>query len=134
LTTEIHELPEIGELVIATITKIGDHGAYVILDEYDKIQGFLHVSEIAPGWVRNINKYVKENEKALNSFEKSLQVNSSLTEAYYQIAQIHLTVKNHDAALKSIENAIKFSPTNQTYQKFQEKIIASQTKSPNEPK
>ena len=81
-----------------------------------------------------VYKDLKENKKAINSFEKSFQINSSLTEAHYQIAQIHLTVKNHDAALKSIENAIKFSPTNQTYQKFQEKIIASQIKSQNEPK
>ena len=81
-----------------------------------------------------VYKDLKENKKAINSFEKSLQTNSSLTKAYYQIAQIHFTTKNHDAALKSIENAIKFSPTNQTYQKFQEKIIALQTKSPNKPK
>ena len=57
------DLPEVGEIVVATITKISDHGAYVTLDEYDKIQGFLHVSEIAPGWVRKVNKYVKEGEK-----------------------------------------------------------------------
>jgi len=124
LTTEIHELPEVGELVIATITKIGDHGAYVILDEYDKIQGFLHVSEIAPGWVRNINKYVKENEKVVDSFKKSIQVNAALTEAYYQIAQIHLTMKNRDLALKFIDKAIEFSPNNLIYQGSREKILA----------
>ena len=59
----MQELPEIGEIVIATITKISDHGAYVTLDEYNKIQGFLHVSEIAPGWVRKVHRYVKEGEK-----------------------------------------------------------------------
>ena len=63
MTAELHEMPEEGEIVIATITKIGDHGAYVSLDEYNNVQGFLHVSEIAPGWVRNIHKYVKEGEK-----------------------------------------------------------------------
>jgi translation initiation factor 2 subunit 1 len=63
LSSNVQELPEIGEIVIATITKISDHGAYVTLDEYNKIQGFLHVSEIAPGWVRKVNKYVKEGEK-----------------------------------------------------------------------
>ena len=57
------DFPETGEIVVATITKISDHGAYVTLDEYNKIQGFLHVSEIAPGWVRKVNKYVKEGEK-----------------------------------------------------------------------
>ena len=63
MSTSEQELPEIGEIVIATITKISDHGAYVTLDEYNKIQGFLHVSEIAPGSVRKVNKYVKEGEK-----------------------------------------------------------------------
>ena len=47
MTTEVHELPEAGEIVVATITKIGDHGAYATLDEYINIQGFLHASEIA---------------------------------------------------------------------------------------
>ena len=51
MTTEVHELPEVGEIVVATIAKIGDHGAYATLDEYNGIQGFLHVSEIAHGWV-----------------------------------------------------------------------------------
>ena len=63
MSAEQQELPEPGEIVIATITKISDHGAYVTLDEYEKIQGFLHVSEIAPGWVRKVNKYVKQGEK-----------------------------------------------------------------------
>ena len=63
MTTEVHELPEVGEIIVATIAKIGDHGAYATLDEYNGIQGFLHVSEIAHGWVRNINKFVKEGEK-----------------------------------------------------------------------
>ena len=63
MTTEVHELPEVGEIIVATIAKIGDHGAYATLDEYNGIQGFLHVSEIAHGWVRNVNKFVKEGEK-----------------------------------------------------------------------
>ena len=63
MTTEVHELPEIGELVVATIAKVGDHGAYATLDEYSNVQGFLHVSEIGQGWIRNINKFIKEGEK-----------------------------------------------------------------------
>lgn len=63
MTTEIQELPEQGEIVITTITKIMDHGAYVSLDEYNGIQGFLHISEIAPGWIRSVGKFVKEGEK-----------------------------------------------------------------------
>lgn len=57
------ELPEQGEIVVATISKLMDHGAYVTLDEYDGLQGFLHISEIAPGWIRSVSKFVKEGEK-----------------------------------------------------------------------
>ena len=70
MSTETQELPEIGEIVIATITKVSDHGAYVTLDEYNGIQGFLHVSEIAPGWVRKVTKYVKEGEKKVLLIKK----------------------------------------------------------------
>ncbi len=56
-------MPEPGEIILATVTKVMDHGAYVTLDEYDDIQGFLHISEIAPGWIRSVNRFVKDGEK-----------------------------------------------------------------------
>ena len=74
MSTETQELPEVGEIVIATIKKTGDHGAYVSLDEYDNIQGFLHISEIAPGWVRKVTKYVKEGDKKV-LLVKKIQAN-----------------------------------------------------------
>lgn len=63
MSTEIQEMPEQGEIVLATVSKVMDHGAYVTLDEYDNVQGFLHISEIAPGWIRSVNKFVKDGEK-----------------------------------------------------------------------
>ena len=63
MSTEIQEMPEQGEIVLATVTKVMDHGAYVTLDEYDDIQGFLHISEIAPGWIRSVNRFVRAGEK-----------------------------------------------------------------------
>lgn len=63
MTTAIQEFPEVGEIVIATITRIMAQGAYVTLDEYNNIQGFLHVSEIATGWIRNVEKFLKVGEK-----------------------------------------------------------------------
>jgi translation initiation factor 2 subunit 1 len=63
MSTEIQEMPEQGEIVLATVTKVMDHGAYVTLDEYDDIQGFLHISEIAPGWIRSVSRFVRDGEK-----------------------------------------------------------------------
>jgi len=63
MSTETQEMPEQGEIVLATVTKVMDHGSYVTLDEYDNIQGFLHISEIAPGWIRSINRFVRDGEK-----------------------------------------------------------------------
>jgi translation initiation factor 2 subunit 1 len=56
-------MPEQGEIILSTVTKVMDHGAYVTLDEYDNIQGFLHISEIAPGWIRSVSRFVKDGEK-----------------------------------------------------------------------
>ena len=56
------EWPEYGDLVIATIEKVMDYGAYAKLEEYNK-QGLLHISEIANARIRRIRDYVKENKK-----------------------------------------------------------------------
>jgi translation initiation factor 2 subunit 1 len=56
------EWPEYGELVIATIEKVMDYGAYANLEEYNK-QGLLHISEIANSRIRRIRDYVKEKQK-----------------------------------------------------------------------
>ena len=58
------EWPDVGDLVIATVVRITDYGAYVRLDEYDK-EGLLHVSEVASRWVRNIRDYVREGQKVV---------------------------------------------------------------------
>lgn len=59
------ELPEVGELVIATVNQITQYGAYVKLDEYKGIDGLLHISEVSSGWVRNVRDYVREKEKVV---------------------------------------------------------------------
>ncbi|RMF05507.1 S1 RNA-binding domain-containing protein [Candidatus Woesearchaeota archaeon] len=53
--------PEEGEVVLCTVTKIQYNSVFVNLDEYDK-QGMIHISEIAPGRIRNIHDYVKEGK------------------------------------------------------------------------
>jgi len=57
------DMPVRGEIVLATVSKVMDHGAYVALDEYGDMPGFLHISELAPGWIRSVSKFVRVGEK-----------------------------------------------------------------------
>jgi translation initiation factor 2 subunit 1 len=57
------EWPERGELVLATVQKVVDYGAYVTLEEYGNREGLLHRNEISTSWVRNIRDHVREGQK-----------------------------------------------------------------------
>ena len=117
MSTETQELPEIGEIVIATIKKTGDHGAYVSLDEYDDIQGFLHISEIAPGWVRKVTKYVKEGDKKVLLVKKIQANRAEIDLSLKQISKEQrkkklLDVKRFEkeqGILKNIQDKVKLS-------------------------
>jgi translation initiation factor 2 alpha subunit (eIF-2alpha) len=64
-TDEIQTLPEEGEIIIATVREVTGHGVYVTLDEYNNMTGFLYISDIATGWIRNIERYVRPKQKAV---------------------------------------------------------------------
>lgn len=49
--------------MVCTVREITSHGIYVNLDQYDGMNGFLHVSEISTGWVRNIERVAKVSQK-----------------------------------------------------------------------
>ena len=55
--------PEVGDLVVASVTRVVDYGAYVKLDEYDGVEGLIHISEIASTYVKNIRVHVREGQK-----------------------------------------------------------------------
>ena len=58
-------LPETGELIVATITRVTPYGAYGSLDEYNNIEGLLHISEVSSRWVKNIKNHVREGQKVV---------------------------------------------------------------------
>jgi len=57
--------PEEGELIVGTVIKVQGFGAFVSLDEYPHKEGFIHISEIATGWVKRIRNYVREKQKVV---------------------------------------------------------------------
>jgi translation initiation factor 2 subunit 1 len=57
------EFPEEGELVVGTVTSIRNFGAFVTLDEYANREAFIHLSEVATGWVKYIRDHIREGQK-----------------------------------------------------------------------
>lgn len=60
--SEEQEFPDIGETVVVNIVNVLDYGAFAELLEYDNIKGFIHISQVASGWVKNIRNFVKEGQ------------------------------------------------------------------------
>ncbi len=117
MSTEIQEMPEQGEIVLATVSKVMDHGAYVTLDEYDDIQGFLHISEIAPGWIRSISRFVRGGEKKVLLVKK---VNSKRGDIDLSLKQI-----SKDQKKQKLKEVKKFEKGKTLLQNVQEKAKLS---------
>ncbi len=57
------EWPEEGELIVGTVYKVLNYGAFAKLEEYSGKEAFIHISEVSSGWVKNIRDHVRENQK-----------------------------------------------------------------------
>ena len=55
--------PEDGELVVCTVKSVKNFGAFVTLDEYGEKEGFVHVRDVATGWVKYIRDFIREGQK-----------------------------------------------------------------------
>ncbi|MEM4312402.1 MAG: translation initiation factor IF-2 subunit alpha [Nitrososphaerales archaeon] len=110
--SELNELPEEGELVLATVTKVTPYAAYVSLDEYNGMSGFLHISEISTGWVRNIEKVIKERQKLVL---KVIRINPIRREVDLSLKQVTedekrrklLEIKRQEKARGIVETVCK---------------------------
>lgn len=65
--------PENDDIVICTVKKILYHSVFVSIDDYENLEGMIHISEIAPGRIRNLRDYVVEGKKIVC---KVLSINS----------------------------------------------------------
>jgi translation initiation factor 2 subunit 1 len=128
-TDEIQRLPEEGEIIIATVRQITGHGVYVTLDEYSDMTGFLHISEIATGWIRNNERYFRPKQKTVL---KVIRVNKVRGEVDTLLKQVSgeerksklIEVKKTDKAdtfLNFIKSKLNLSE--QQVQEIEDKIL-----------
>ena len=58
----LKEYHEESDLVVVTVREVKSFGAFVTLNEYDKKEGFIHITEVASGWVKYIRDFLKEGQ------------------------------------------------------------------------
>ncbi len=119
------EFPEEGELVIGTVTSIRNFGAFVTLDEYAKREAFIHLSEVATGWVKYIRDHIREGQKIV---ARVLRVDTSKGQVDLSLKRINdhqrrekvQAWKNEQRALRLVEQvalALK-TPTDEAIDQF----------------
>lgn len=125
-----HGFPEDGELVICTVKKILFHSVFAALDEYRDLEGMVHISEVAPGRIRNLRDYVREGKqiicKILRIDEEKGHIDLSLRRVNPSARAKKLNeFKQEEKAEKILETAAKKlgASLEDVYKKAGEKII-----------
>ncbi|MFH0885029.1 MAG: S1 RNA-binding domain-containing protein, partial [Candidatus Micrarchaeota archaeon] len=114
----IVELPEEGELVLGVIKKIMPYGAFCVLSEYNNLEAFLHVSEVAPRWIKNIHEFISEGQRHVMKVhrvdrEKS-QVDVSIKRVSEEEKKLKLEmVQNEKRGTKLLELALEAAKAQQ---------------------
>ncbi|MFW9930529.1 MAG: S1 RNA-binding domain-containing protein [Candidatus Thorarchaeota archaeon] len=129
-----NDFPAKGELIIGKCTKITPHGAYFLLEGYEKLgetAGFVHISELSKTWIRNIRKHIKEGQKTVF---KVLRINPQRAEVDLSIRRVTdaqkrntLKVFKQEARAKTILNMVKeqFSLDEESYETLLDKLYSN---------
>jgi len=103
--------PEESELVLCTVTNVQGHSVFVRIEDYGT-SGMIHISEVAPGRIRNIRDYVKEGKtvvcKVLRINKDRGHVDLSLRRVTESQRRSKIAdIKQQQKAKKIVEHAAK---------------------------
>ncbi|MBR9681129.1 MAG: S1 RNA-binding domain-containing protein [Candidatus Altiarchaeota archaeon] len=57
--------PEEGDIVLAIVVRVEQHAVFVKLEEYENIEGLIHISEVSKSWVKNIKTHFRDKQKVV---------------------------------------------------------------------
>lgn len=114
MLTKIKGFPEEDDIVLCAVTKVQRHGVFARLDEYENASGLIHISEIAPGRIRNIREFVAEGKvvvcKVLRIDKKSGHIDLSLRRVNETVRRNKLeAIKQRGKAEKIIEGVAELT-------------------------
>jgi len=64
------DVPEEGEYVIGRVIEVKDFGATLNLIEFSERKAFVHISEVASGWVKYIRDFIREGQMVVAKITK----------------------------------------------------------------
>jgi len=64
------DIPEDGEYVIGRVVEVKDFGATLNLLEFSEKKAFVHISEVASGWVKYIRDFIREGQMVVAKVTK----------------------------------------------------------------
>ncbi|MBW3018824.1 translation initiation factor IF-2 subunit alpha [Candidatus Woesearchaeota archaeon] len=122
--------PEEDEFVLCTVTGINPHSVFVTLDEFGGRTGMIHISEVAPGRIRNIKDYVQEGKKVVC---KVIQIREDRGHIDLSLRRVNEAqkrrklneIKQEQVAEKIIETVARQQKkkTEELYKKISEKLL-----------
>jgi translation initiation factor 2 subunit 1 len=118
--------PREDELVLCTVTAVQYSSVFCALDEYGRT-GMIHISEVAPGRIRNIREYVKEGKKIVCKVLRISQEKGHIDLSLRRVSEMQRRqklnqIKQEQLAEKIVEHAAR------KHLKKSEDIIAALTK------
>lgn len=123
--------PEESELVLATITSVQYNSVFATLDEYGGRTGIIHISEIAPGRIRNMRDYVTEGKKTILKVLRVNMERGHIDLSLRRVSDAQRRMKNTQLKQEQLaEKIIEFlageikKPLKEVYQLVSGKIFA----------
>ena len=116
----------IGDIIEGTVEKITNYGAFISLPDGKK--GLVHISEVAPSFVEDINVFLKEKDKVR---VKVIAINPDGNKISLSIKQAHGLAEEKAPRFREEDKPILNRNDGPTNKEFEEKL-AKFLKSSNE--
>jgi translation initiation factor 2 subunit 1 len=121
------KFPKRGDFVIAIVKRIFPYGAFCSLPEYEEVEAFVHVSEVAPRWIKNIHEFLHEGQhlvaKVIRVDETKQQIDISIKRVSEEEKRAKIEqVRRRARAKKLLELAIKKAKSRMKAEKLLEKM------------
>lgn len=124
------DFPEEGDFVVCTVHNVKSFGAFVLLDEYDGKEGFIHVAEVSPGWIKYIRDFIRERQKVVckvlkvNPEKGHIDLSLKQVNEHQRREKIHQWKDSQKAEklLELVANKLG-KPIEECYSEFGEKLI-----------